>query len=246
MLCAISAFFLTGSAGAVNEWARARAVTLAANAGYRLDNLYVEGREYTDADVVRGIINMEKGDPLFDFDPQTARDLLTRVSWVKDVRVERQLPNTIYIEITERQPLALWQENGKVRVIDRDGVVLTNNIDAFPHLPLVVGPKANTQAADLLASLSAEPDLMKRIESATWIGTRRWDLALKGGVVVKLPEDNVGLALKKLVDTAANDQLLDKNIDLVDLREPDRLVVRTKNGEGVPLKAAYTPGGKDL
>lgn len=239
-------FFATGSAALTREWARERMVNLAANAGYRLKDLYVEGRYYTDADVVRGIVNMERGDPLFAFDPDTAHDLLTKVSWIKDVNVRREMPDTIYIKITEREPLALWQHDGKVRVIDADGVILTSDLRAFTALPLVVGAGANKHAADLLAMLTAEPNLQKRIITAAWVGDRRWDLTTQGGMVIKLPDENVGLAIKKLSDSQGQDKLLDKDIAVIDLREADRLVVRTRPGAVTEYKASFQPGERDL
>lgn len=223
-------FVATGSARGTQEWMRERMVTLAANMGYRLDRLYVEGRHYTRADDLRRIINMKKGDPIFSFDPDTARDLLLKLSWVKDVTVRRELPSTIYIELIERRPLALWQFDGRVRVVDETGAILTQDIAPFEALPLVVGAGANNQAADLLAELTAEPEVFKRLESAQWIGKRRWDLVTKGGVVVKLPEHDVGLALKQLGDAQRHDQLLEKDLVQIDLREADRLVIRTRPG----------------
>lgn len=239
-------FFATGSAALTREWARDRLVNLAANAGYRVKNLYVEGRHYTDADIVRGVINMDKGDPLFAFDPETARDLLMKVSWVKNVNVRREMPDSIYINITERQPLALWQTEGKVRVIDAEGVVLTSDLRAFTTLPLVVGVGANTRAVDLLAQLAAEPELQKRVTTAAWVGDRRWDLTTTTGMVIKLPEEDMGLALKKLADGQKQDKLLEKDIAVIDLREADRLVVRTKPGAVTEYKASFHPGEKEL
>jgi len=239
-------FFSSGSATMVREWGRERMVYFAANMGYRVDNIYVEGRNYTEADLLRGIINMEKGDPIFAFDPVTARDLLRKVSWVKDANVRRQLPNSIYIRITERSPLALWQVDGKVRVIDADGEVLTSDLRPFSALPLVVGEGANKKVSDLMALLDAEIDVKARVEAATWVGDRRWDLTMKNGLVIKLPEEDVGLALKKLADSQRDDRLLDKNIALVDLREADRFVIRTKPGAVEEYKASFKTGGGDI
>jgi cell division protein FtsQ len=236
----------TGSVHGAREWARERLVYLAANMGYRLENLYVQGRHYTDADVVRGLVNMKRGDPLFAFDPDTARDLLKKISWVGQVEVRRELPSTIYITLNERSPVALWQHDGKVRVVDPSGVVLTTDIRAFSKLPLVVGAGANLRIGALLTQVAAEPEVEKRLEAATWIGNRRWDLLLKGGMTVKLPEDDVGLALRKLGDGQRRDHLLEKDIVQIDLREADRLVIRTRPGLTQDYRASFKPGGREL
>ncbi len=220
----------TNATAPVREWARARLVTLAANMGYRVRNLYVEGRHFTDPDIVLSLMNVRRNDPLFNFDPDTAHDLLMKVSWIKDAVVRRQLPDTIFIRLTERTPMALWQQGGKVRVIDRDGFALTTDLRGFNTLPLVVGDGANTQAAALLDLISSEDTLASRVENALWVGSRRWDLMLTGGMIVKLPEDDMGLAIKRLADQHRTEKLLDKDLLVIDLREPDRVVVRARPG----------------
>lgn len=239
-------FVATGSAAGVREWMRERVVNLAASAGYRLDRLYVEGRRYTSAQELKDILNMKRGDPLFAFDPDTARAMLLRMSWIKDANVRRELPNTIYVSIIERTPIALWQHDGKVRVIDAEGVTLTRDLRAFTKLPLVVGENANTNAAVLLSLLSAEPQIAERIDAATWVGGRRWDLNLRGGTVVKLPEDDPGLALKRLADTQGAEGILDKDLAMIDLREPDRTVVRARPGAATETPINFNDAGKAL
>lgn len=237
-------FIATGSAAGVREWTRERMVNLAATAGYRLDRLYVEGRHYTNAQELKDILNMKRGDPLFAFDPDTARAMLVRIPWIKEANVRRELPNTIYISIHERTPIALWQHDGKVRVIDAEGMTLTRDLRAFTKLPLVVGENANTNASTLLSLLAAEPQIAQRVDAATWVGGRRWDLNLRGGTVVKLPEDDTGLALKRLADTHAAEGILDKDLAMIDLREPDRTVVRARPGASLetPVKFDKTKG----
>lgn len=222
-------------------WVADRAVTLAANLGYRVDNIYVEGRVNAEADLIKTLVGLKRGDPILAFDPSAARVALQKISWVRDANVRRQLPNTIYIDLVERQPLALWQENGKVRVIDRDGVVLTNNLAPFHNLPLVVGPGAPAHAAELLAEMAAEPDLAAHFVAAMWVGDRRWDLAFKNNIVVKLPQENIGLALRKLADSQETDHIFSKDIAGIDLREPDRFVIRTNPGVVEEYKASFTP-----
>jgi cell division protein FtsQ len=236
----------TGTGASVREWGRERLVTLAANAGYRVNGILIEGRENTDPELIKSIVNLERGSPLFAFDPETTRDLLRKVSWIKDANVQRVLPDTVYIHLTERTPMALWQYQGKVRVIDAEGVALTNDLQPFMTLPFVVGDGANNKAADLLAMLAAVPEITSRLEAASWIGDRRWDLKLKSGMTIKLPEDDVGLALRKLADSQRNDGLLDRNVELVDLREGDRFVVRTKPGAVQDYKVNFKTGGGDI
>lgn len=206
--------------------------------GFGIDRILVEGRTHTDPDILLALLNIEKGDSLFAVDPGETRSLIERVSWIKQARVERRFPDTLYIGLTERQPMALWQNKGKIRVIDSEGVTLTDSrIAPFRDLIIVVGAQAPQKAPELLAALEKEPQLKKRVEAASWIGERRWDIKLKSGMTIRLPENDPGFALRRLARAQETDGLLDKDLTVIDLRTEDRIIVRTRPGAVQEYKA---------
>ena len=78
------------------------------------------------------------------------RRRLLQFGWVKDARVSRRLPDMLVIDIVERTPSALWQNQGQLALIDDEEVVLDRvPIDKMPDLPLVIGPGANAHARSL-------------------------------------------------------------------------------------------------
>lgn len=231
-------FTLSDAPQRLSGMAETKLQSIAAAEGFSVRRILVEGRVNTDADVLRALINIERGDSVFSFDPAEVKELIERISWVREAHVERRLPDTIYIGLVERKPLALWQNKGKVRLIDVDGVTLADNkLEKFADLIIIVGDDAPKFAPDLLRLLHVEPELKKRVEAATWVGERRWDLKMKSGAVVKLPEGDLGLALRRLAKAQEENGLLDKEIESVDLREPDRITVRTKPGAVMEYKA---------
>ncbi|GJL86092.1 MAG: hypothetical protein DHS20C02_18670 [Micavibrio sp.] len=231
-------FFLSDADSKTAHWTKQTMLEASAGMGFSVANILVEGRKYSDADVLLAIINVEKGDPLFSFNPDEAQELIEKVAWVKAAHVERRLPDTIYVGLEERQPLALWQKDKKLRLIDADGEVLTDrNLKKFKDLIIVVGVDAPARAPGLLNMLAAEPALGKRVESASWIGGRRWDMKLEGGINVSLPEDDIGFALRRLSVAQEEDGLLDKDIVSIDLRKEDRIIVRTRPGKVQEYKA---------
>lgn len=228
-----------GAAQRGGAWAQQKTFELAADAGFSVENILVEGRLHSDPDVLRGIINVQRGDPIFAFDPEDAKELIERVSWVKEAHVERRLPDTIYIGLIEREPMALWQNKRKIRVIDSEGVTLTDRMTGpYSDLIILVGESAPRHAASLMALFAAEPLVHDRVEAATWVGDRRWDLKLKNGAVVRLPENDPGLALRRLAQAQEEDGLLDKDLGVIDMREADRITVRTKPGAVQEYKAS--------
>ncbi len=118
--------------------------------------------------------------PLVDL--EATRQRLLRFGWIRDARVSRRLPDTLVVDIVERQPAAIWQHDQQLALIDMDGVVLEPvKLDAMPDLPLLIGPDANHQAGALARLVDAAPQLKPAMTGASWVGDRRWDIRFQTG-----------------------------------------------------------------
>jgi cell division protein FtsQ len=196
-------------------------------AGFTVQEVFVVGRVETGAEELRAAVGAERGDSMLAFDPEAARARLLRLGWVKDATVRRRLPNAIDVAVVERRPFALWQEDGRLALVDREGEVITRRrLDRFARLPLVVGEEAARHAAPLIDALALQPKLYAEVEAAVRVGGRRWNVELKNGVEVNLPEEGAAEAWGRLAELEARQSVLSKDIVAIDMRLPDRLVVR--------------------
>ncbi|HEY0270893.1 MAG TPA: FtsQ-type POTRA domain-containing protein [Sphingomonas sp.] len=189
--------------------------------------------------------------PLVDL--EAIRQKLLKFGWVADARVSRRLPDTLLVDIVERVPAAIWQYQGKLNLIDKDGVALAP-VDqrSMPDLPIVVGPDANVHAAELAALLAVAPRLKPMIASANWIGDRRWDIHFSTGEGLALPEgDDAASALRFFELSDRTRPLLGQGYVHFDMRLYDRnhysargLVVRLSRRPGYEVgDGAASPGG---
>lgn len=240
--------WLSGSIQSVGEWSRIKTIEITADAGFTVENILVEGRVNTDPDVLLGLVNVRKDDPLLSFQPNAAKELIERIAWVKSVKVERRLPDTIYIELEERQPLALYQKDKKLFLIDVDGETITDfGLNRFKDLLLVSGTGAPENAYTLVKNLNVEESLLPYIEAASFISDRRWDLKTHSGITIKLPAEDIGLALRRLALFQEDNQILDKELEHIDLRNQSRILVQAAPGKVQEysinqFKAGYSPG----
>jgi cell division protein FtsQ len=166
------------------------------------------------------------------------RRRLLGYGWVKDARVSRRLPDTLVIDIVERRPAALWQNQGQLALIDGEGVVLDRvPVDKMPDLPLLIGPGANAEEQQLTRLMAAVPTLKPQLASATWVGGRRWDLNFQSGETVALPEGEEAAmaALAKFARADKQSSLLGRGILRFDLRVPGKMIVRLPRAPGEPI-----------
>lgn len=219
-------------------WASVRGGTydLTAALGFRVEEVLISGRRSVDSAVVLYALGVRRGDPILAFDPDAARVALEAIPWVEHATVERRLPDTIYVRVDERRPMALWQNGGTFKLVDPDGTELpVEAVAAFPEVPMIVGPDAPKAAMDLLPLLAARPTVGGHVASMVRVGGRRWDLHMDSGIVVRLPEADVAAALDRLVALEESDRLLDRDVLALDLRIPDRIAIETS-----PAAAART------
>lgn len=220
---------------------RAAGVALG-RAGFTVSGYRIVGLKHMDRAAVDEVVNDElrraaeeagtakASQALVDAD--AIRRRLMQFGWVKDARVLRRLPDTLVIDIVERTPAALWQNEGQLALIDAEGVVLDRvPITKMPDLPLLIGPGANAQEQELASLMADVPTLKPQLASATWVGGRRWDLNFQSGETVALPEGygDARAALQKFARVDKQSGLLGRGIIRFDLRVPGKMIVRLPN-----------------
>ncbi|HTI83588.1 MAG TPA: cell division protein FtsQ/DivIB [Acetobacteraceae bacterium] len=214
---------------------RERLGGVTAFAGLRVTDVVIQGRANTPEPLLRAAIGVNRGDPILGFSVELARQRIESLSWVEQATVERQLPGTVVVYLKERRPFAIWQNQGKFMLIDRNGQVVANqNVADFRQLPLVVGPGAPAAAAKLVDALTDRPDLQKRIVAAVRVAERRWNLQMTNGTSVMLPEGHAVEAIDRLMQLQQQHELLDRPLVAIDMRLGDRLVVRPRPDEKKP------------
>ncbi|MDE1173444.1 MAG: cell division protein FtsQ/DivIB [Parvibaculaceae bacterium] len=196
-------------------------------AGFRIDEVTVQGRKYTDPEALIAALGVNEGDPIFALDTQQARLRLEGIESIQQATVRRMLPDRVHIDLVERTPFAIWQNGGKLTVIDRDGHRITDkNLQAFAGLPFIVGEGAPTHASAIFDSVKSEPALYARVRAYVRVGDRRWNLRLDNGVDIKLPEVGFEKTVQEIVTLDEKYRILTRDIESVDLRLPDEITVR--------------------
>jgi len=213
--------------------------------GLSVEDVRLEGRRHADkAELVR-VLGLRRGDPILAYDLAAARQRLMELPWIRDASVNRRLPNMIRVSIRERQPMALWQRHGRLSLVDTDGVVITkNDLGRFRDLIIIVGRDAPRHAPTLFAMIDSEPVLARQVTAAVRVGARRWNVQLKPGIRIQLPETDPHLAWHRLARMNQQQKLLSRDVKTIDLRFPDKLIVEP-GALGSQLKGIKGPNGRN-
>jgi cell division protein FtsQ len=200
---------------------------LANAAGFRIVSIALAGQFHVSKEEVLATAGVTGRSSLLFLDVEEARERLKTNPWIADANVLKLYPGELQIRVTERVAFALWQKDGRVAVIADDGTVLEPYVaPTLIRLPLVVGAGADTRAKDFLALLDRYPQMRAFVRAAVLVGERRWNLRLKNGIDVQLPESDVASGLERLVALDREKNLITRDIVAIDLRLPDRVTVR--------------------
>jgi cell division protein FtsQ len=200
----------------------------AANAaGFRIASIALSGERHVSREEILSAAGVTGTTSLLFFDVGAARDRLKTNPWIADATVLKLYPDRLQIGIEEREAFALWQQDGRVSVVAGDGTVLEPYVNPrLIRLPLVVGVGAAERAKGFLALLDGYPALRDQVRASVLIAERRWNLRLRNGLDIRLPETDIGPVLATLVSLDRDKKLLSRDIVAVDLRLPDRVTVQ--------------------
>lgn len=211
------------------------AVDLTVKVGLKIKNISIEGQYETKSNDLFSALGAQTGDPILTFDPSASRQRILKLGWVASANIERRFPNTIFVHLRERIPIAVWKHKEKFLLVDSKGTIIgDSNAKHRENLTLIIGPKAPNEVMTLLPILRSQPQLMERLTAASRVEERRWNLRIDNRIDVRLPEKNPQTAWDYLAKLQADHKILERDIIAVDLRVPERLVVRIR------------PAGKNL
>jgi cell division protein FtsQ len=213
--------------------------------GFRISEVALDGEHEVARDEILILAGITDRSSLLFFDAARARARLLANPWIADATVLKLYPDRLRIEIKERKPFALWQKGGHVSLVAADGTVLEATVPPrFDGLPRVIGKGAGQSAQDFLALLARYPMIAQMTEVSVLVAERRWNLHLKGGLEILLPEGETEQALRMLIDLDRSDKLLSRDIVAVDLRLPDRVTVRQSDSAAATREQALKDAEK--
>ena len=186
----------------------------------------ITGRNHTDKQDIAAIANQMKGKSILAIDLMAMREDILQLGWVEDVVIIRTLPDKLEIRLSERQPVALLQSAKGHQLIDASGAVIYGaNPADFNHLIVASGKGAAERAGIIIDILRTEPEIFSDVWAVQYISQRRWDIHMRSGLAIRLPESDPVLAWSRLAKLGQKTAITARDLAAIDLRVPGQLIV---------------------
>ena len=203
-------------------------------AGFGITEIEISGQKLTsDADIAT-MMALAAGASTLTFDVRKAQARLNWLRAVDSATVRKIYPNTVTVDLIEKEPVLRWRRGDWTYLVDASGDAIARDPGTYTELPLVVGDGAADDALIMINSLARHAVLKKDLAALSRIGDRRWDLIYYTGLRVQLPELGVAQALDRLEMYQRDYALLDRDVTLIDLRVPGLLSLKPTVRDAAP------------
>ena len=199
------------------------------NSGFVVKKISIVGNHHMSTKQIYNSLKIKKGEAILAISLSAVKNNLENWEWIKEVTVERLLPDLIKINVVERTPIALGQKDRKLYIIDDEGVIInTNKLGPYLSLPIIIGDGAEIYASSLINILKTDPILYKRISSIIRVSEYRWNIRFDNELEVKLPDENVERAWKKIIKMNKDKMLFLPENSAVDLRISNKIYIEKR------------------
>ena len=229
--CALAGWLMTSLWHSTMVWngvdrAEAGLLVMSGNQGLVVRQVLVEGENRTGRGELIRILEDYQGQIILGVDIGAVRSRLERLPWVKEASITRELPATLRVRLVEHDPVARWFDGTRQVLVSEGGDVLrVPDAARYKDLPLLLGADAPSGVVELRRLLALAPDLARRVTGATLVGGHRWNVQL-GRTEVRLPADDPDRAWQRLAAEQRATGLLERLVEVVDLRNPAWLTLR--------------------
>lgn len=203
------------------------------DARFAVKHIEIAGEVHTPRAAIDRVAQRYVGLNLFQIDIARVQRDLGGVGWISRINIEKKLPDTLRIKITERTPVALVSSNGTLRYVDEAGAAFAELTPAAGDndLPLITGASGPelTRAIALLRELRArDREIYSRVSEVRPIAPRGFAIFDRElGAFVYADADNVSAKWRSLYAILGAEN--HPRIEYADLRFADRVIVRTRN-----------------
>ncbi len=199
---------------------------------FRIEGVAVPGVSPELRAAVEARVDVAFPESSFRVDLEELRGAITTIDAVADAELRINAARELEIRLTEREPAVVWRDRTGLLLLDGEGhrIARLAARHARPDLLLIAGEGAQAHVPEALALLDVAAPVAERLRGLVRVGERRWDVVLDRDQRILLPETGATAALERVMALDRAQDLLARDVAIVDLRLPARPVLRLSEG----------------
>ena len=197
---------------------------------FLINLIKIDGVNHRISNEIRSVMNLDLPISSYDFDLENIKNKVQLMSIVETANLFIA-DNIIHVEILERKPSIIWQNNDNLEILDANGISISsvNSRQKHLNLPLIAGQGANKHVKEALFIYHHNLIFSEQLIGLVRVGNRRWNMDLINNRRVMLPSEGVNKALKKMIELNFVYEFSSKNFNVLDFRNINRVIIRKNN-----------------
>ena len=195
---------------------------------FMLSALSIQGSSDSLNAEIREILGLNFPISSFDLDLADLRNRVLSLPPVETAEVRLEGDSILHVKVKEKVPALLLKDDTGIHVLNKNGDYIRPllSTEYGSKLPVITGEGAQKAAAEAFILFSALYDKLDEVRGLVLVGGRRWNIVLKSGQVIMLPEKKSEQAVQKILILDKAEKILSRDIAVFDFRLPYRITLR--------------------
>ena len=195
---------------------------------FMLSALSIQGSSDSLNAEIREILGLNFPISSFDLDLADLRNRVLSLPPVETAEVRLEGGSILHVKVKEKVPALLLKDDTGIHVLNKNGDYIRPllSTEYGSKLPVITGEGAQKAAAEAFILFSALDDKLDEVRGLVLVGGRRWNIVLKSGQVIMLPEKKSEQAVQKILILDKAEKILSRDIAVLDFRLPYRITLR--------------------
>lgn len=195
---------------------------------FMLSALSIQGSSDSLNAEIREILGLNFPISSFDLDLADLRNRVLSLPPVETAEVRLEGGSILHVKVKEKVPALLLKDDTGIHVLNKNGDYIRPllSTEYGSKLPVITGEGAQKAAAEAFILFSALYEKLDEVRGLVLVGGRRWNIVLKSGQVIMLPEKKPEQAVQKILILDKAEKILSRDIAVFDFRLPYRITLR--------------------
>jgi len=200
---------------------------------FMVEALSIEGASDSLNSEIREVLGLRFPISSFDLDLADLQKRILSLPPVEIAEAHIKGGGILHLKVGEKAPALLLRKESGFAVLDEYGQYIRSvpSREYFFDLPVIAGEGAESVASQAMTIFTAINKKFDQVRGLVFVGQRRWNIIMKTGQVVMLPENNPAQAVQKILILDEAEQILSRDIAVFDFRLPSRITLRVPSDE---------------
>ena len=156
---------------------------------FKIKKIEIQGVENADINLLNLRLEKFKYNNFFLINRSQIVSSIIDIDFINKVLIKKIYPDKVQIKIKEHKIIGIITNNKNKYILSEEGIIIKKYDKKFENLPIIYGKEVQIFFPQFYETLKETNFDLNKIEFLKYFDTNRWDIFLKSGRLIKLPDN---------------------------------------------------------